>query len=181
MKPESIKSLKDLQLCHEELPTSGIGIIQYAYVHRPEIQPFVLYSVMKSHFGESNDLSFDEDKTQWQYLLKFKDFFIEVGDWKLLNTSIRVYHEQDDREQAERHARQIETLVLSNADRQRKTVASKIKECDHKLLENSFITYYQTAENLLIVSKGIDDYRQQLCFKFSPLKRVLHNLLLNFT
>jgi len=157
MKQETIKSLKDLQLYHEDIPMSEPGITHYAYVHKPDLQPFVLYKVIKAQFGEPNDLSFDEDKIQWQYLFKFRDFFIEIGDWKFLSTSIRVFHEHNDRVQAESIARQIEQLVLVHADRQKKTVASKIKDCDHKLLENSFMTYYQTGENLLMVSEGIDN------------------------
>ncbi|MFC1223057.1 hypothetical protein ACFE6N_04565 [Pedobacter sp. BG31] len=154
--PESIKSLKDLQLCEEEMPSSN-GVTSFSYVHKPEVQPFILYLILKAQFDEPNDFSFDEDKTQWQYLFRYKDFYIEIGDWKLLSTSIRVYHDQDDRVSAESIARQIEKLILTAVDRHKKAVSSRIKNCDHKLLENSFVTYYQTAENLLEVSKGIDD------------------------
>jgi hypothetical protein len=149
-----LKNLNELQLFEGEIPRKE-GEQHYSrdYVLKPEINPYLVYIVLKQLFGESNDDSFDEDKTQWAWIFSYNDFHIEIYDWKLFSTSIAIYHKDSDKEKSQELAENINDLLVKLALHNKSKLKGQIKESKHKILENPFVTYYSTAESLLELAK----------------------------
>jgi hypothetical protein len=153
-----LKNLKELELFNERIPTKeGEHMFDRDYLVKLDISPYLIYSILKENFGASNSDFFDDDKTQWQWLFKYKDFYIEIYDWKLLSTSIGIYHEGSDQIQSEKLGNEINALLAKIAQQKKSVLKTKAKNCKHKLLENPFVIYYSTADNLLSVAKTIDE------------------------
>ena len=153
-----MKNLKELELFSERIPTKeGEHMYDRDYFVKPDISPYLVYTILKENFGASNSDFFDEGKTQWQWLFKYKDFYIEIYDWKLLSTSIGIYHEDSDQIKSEKLGSEINALLSKIAQQKRSILKTKAKNCKHKLLENPFVIYYSTADNLLSVAKTIDE------------------------
>ena len=147
-----MKRLNELILFNEDIPT-----ITGNYLLQTEISPYLVYVVLKEIFGPPNGDFFDEDKSQWQWVFSYKDFHIEIYDWKLLSSSIAIYHQASDKEKSQQLANNINDLLNKSALKKRSKVKSSIGNSKHKLLENPFVTYYTTAENLLELLKVIDE------------------------
>lgn len=152
-----MKNIKELELFNECIPTKkGEHMYERDYLIKPDISPYLVYTILKESFGAPNSDFFDEDKSQWQWIFKYKDFYIEIYDWKLLSTSIGIYHEGSDQVKSERLGNEINELLAKIAEQKKSLLKTKAKNCKHKLLENPFVIYYSTANNLLSIAKTID-------------------------
>ncbi len=149
-----LKKLKELELFSDDIPNNK-GVYLRSALIKPNISPYLVYLILKEQFGNPNSDRFDEDKSQWQWTFRFKDFYVEVYDWKLLSTSIAIYHSKD-HETSNKLGLCINTLLEKLAEQKKNTLKAKAKNSKHKLLENPFVTYYSTAENLVAISKKID-------------------------
>src|SRR5690606_14504468 len=88
----------------------------------------------------------------------------------LLSSSIAVYHQASDKEKSQKLAESINDLLTKTSLQKKSKIKSAIKDSKHKLLENPFVTYYSTAENLLQIAITIDEL-----VKSSSIKEDLSN------
>jgi hypothetical protein len=124
--------------------------IPRAYLLKPDVlTPFEVYLILKDSFGDSNVADFDEDMSQWAYLLKFQNGYIHIYDWKFWTWSIAVHpldgSEETGRVIAEGLLKQFEHLAQKNRPRL-KAVSGNAKAY---IIQNPFALYYQTATELL--------------------------------
>ena len=154
-----LKKLNELIIFDGDIPTKK-GEVSFSrdYLLKPDINPYLVYTILKENFGQPNSEFFDEDKSQWQWLFTYKDFHIEIYDWKLLSSSIAIYHQSSDKEQSQKLAETINDLFNKAAQQKKAKIKLLVKEAKHKLLKNPFVTYYSTAENLLELSTAIDQW-----------------------
>lgn len=154
----TLKNLKELEPHKGPIPEKGgEHIYDRDHLIKPDINPYLVYLILKETFGGPNSDFIDEDKTQWQWVFKYNDFYIEIYDWKLLSTSIGIYHSGSDKKLSEKLGQEINTLLSKIGQQKKGILKTKAKGSKHKLLENPFVTYYSTAENLITISKTIDD------------------------
>jgi len=154
-----LKKLNELIITDGDIPTKK-GEVSFSrdYLLKPDINPYLVYTILKENFGQPNSDIFDEDKSQWQWLFTYKDFHIEIYDWRLFSSSIAIYHQSSDKEQSQKLAETINDLFNKAAQQKKAKIKLLVKEAKHKLLENPFVTYYSTAENLLELSTAIDQW-----------------------
>ncbi len=151
-----MKSLKDLVLHNQEIPSKNTGINR-DYLEKPDINPYLVYKVLKDIFGDPNaNDQIDEDKMQWQWNFRYNDFNIEIYDWRLTSISIAVYHQNSDKEKSRNLAERISQLLKSQTQPKKALIKRISKTAKHKVLENPFITYYSTADNLLSVASQLN-------------------------
>lgn len=153
-----MKYLKDLILHNEEIPIKKSGLeFNRDFLAKPDINPYLVYKVLKELFGNPNaNDQIDEDKMQWQWNFKYKNFFIEIYDWRLTSISIGIYHRDSDQIKSKSIAENL-SQILSKQIQQKKAFLKTIaKTSKHKILENPFVTYYSTADNLLSIASQLD-------------------------
>lgn len=153
-----MKSLNDLTIFNDNVLLDDKGEKAYArvYLHKPSIQPYLIYSVLKNVFGLPNPKNTDEPKVQWLWTFSYSDFRIEIYDWHKEEISIAIYRKDADGFKSKQLAETITSFLEKNTDRPKSKLKSKIKESTHKFIKNPFITYYQTAENLIIISEQLN-------------------------
>jgi hypothetical protein len=165
-----LKTLKELQLFHaHENKNSTDKFRTKDYLLKPEINPYLIYSILKKHFGPPNCFEIDEDKQQWEWTFLYKDFYVTIYDWKLTSTSITVTHINSEENKSQLLAETIEALLIKESVQHEAKLKVLIREAKHKVLENPFVTYYSTAENLLQVAlfigkaemMGFDEINEQ--------------------
>lgn len=141
-----MKSLKELILYSGSIPDKKDGkMIERGYLNKPATNPYLIYVILKEQFGVPNCFDYDEDKTQWSYLFTYNDFYIQIYDWKILETSIAVYHPAVEAEKCEALAIQIDQLISKQAATKQRKLKEKRKSYKKRLLENPFYAYYDTA------------------------------------
>jgi len=74
----------------------------------------------------------------------------------MFSVSVAVYHKTEDIAISEKVATTIMVLMEKEAPRYKAKLKLLAKESTHKLVQNPYITYYRTAENLLELSKLLD-------------------------
>ena len=153
-----MKNLNELQLFDGDIPKKEGEqfITSRDFLIKPDINPYLVYTILKELFGQSNGESFDEEKSQWQWFFTYKDFHIEIYDWKL-STSIAIFHQASDKDKSEKLGETINGLLSKVALQKKSKLKTLIKQSKHKLLENPFATYYSTAESLLELTTVIDE------------------------
>jgi len=153
-----MKKLSELMIYNEDIPTKPGEIgLSNDYLIKPEISPYLIYIILREKFGPPNSDMIDEDKQQWEWAFRYSDFYITIYDWKLLSTSIAVYHEGADKEKSKTLAESINALLTKEALQRKSKIKSVIKSATRKIFENPFITYYSTAVSLLELASFIDD------------------------
>lgn len=153
-----LKKLNELQIFDGDIPTKeGQTYYERDYIVKPDIKPYLVYITLKELFGNPNNSSFDEDKVQWSWQFKYEEFYIEIYDWKLLNTSIAIYHQSSDKDKSKNIGDKINELLTKNTVQKKSRIKTIIKESKHKILENPYITYYSTAQGLLKTAKFVDE------------------------
>lgn len=118
--------------------------------------PYLVYLALKNIFGNSNWDYSQDDKRQWGWNFRYQDFYIEIYAWKGSTICISIYHHKSDTE-SEILGKQINALLLKLTEQNYKKVKIKTANAKFKILENAFVTYYKTGENLLSLSKNIHD------------------------
>lgn len=152
-----MKNLKELQLLNGGIPLKDDKtLMERDYLLKPDLNPYIIYSVLKENFGESNCYDIDDDKQQWSWLFKYKEFFVQIYDWKLLSTSIAVYSSSGNKLESEKLAGKIGALLTKEGLQKKGKVKTIIKNTKHKVIQNPFVTYYSTAENLLEVAQFVE-------------------------
>ena len=127
------------------------------FLLNPDISPYLVYRTLKDTFGKANgNGEIDEDKMQWQWIFKYKDFYVEIYDWRLLSTSIGIYHTTSNKAESEKLGESIQRFLAKSAQQKKGILKSLSKTSKHKILENPFVTYYTTANNLLSIASQID-------------------------
>jgi hypothetical protein len=141
-----MKSLKDLELFSGSIPSAEGGkMMERGYLFKPETPPYLVYLILKEHFGVPNSFDYDEDKTQWLYLFTYNNFYVEIYDWKIMETSIAIFHPNVEVQKCEALASQIDQLISKLAVAKQGKLKEKRKSSKKRLLENPFFTYYDTA------------------------------------
>ncbi len=153
-----MKKLNELKIFNGDIPTKE-GELAFArdFLLKPDINPFLVYTILKETFGLPNGDFFDENKSQWQWIFTFNDFHIEIYDWRLISSSIAIYHQASDEEKSQKLAESINDLLTKASQQKKSKIKSVIKDAKRKILENPFVTYYSTAVNLLELSATIDE------------------------
>lgn len=153
-----MKLLSELSLHDGDIPKKPDELVSPRdYLLKPNVSPYLVYTILKDKFGPPNSDKIDEDKQQWEWVFSYKDFYILIYDWKLLSTSIAIYHTSSDEQKSKELAERINSLLEKEATHKKGKVKSMIKEAKHKLLENPFVTYYTAALSLLDYAKFIDE------------------------
>jgi len=153
-----MKNLKELQLLSGGIPLKDDNtLMERDYLLKPDVNPYIVYSVLKENFGESNCYDIDDDKQQWSWAFKYKDFFVQIYDWKLLSTSIAVYSSTGNKIESEKLAEKIDALLVKDGLQKKSKVRAVVKNSKHKVIQNPFVTYYSTAENLLEVAQFVEN------------------------
>jgi len=145
-----IKNLNELELFDGDIPIRfHNNEFNRSYLTHPEIDPYLVYIVLKDTFKIAPKLNEDEEKIQWTWCFKYQDFYIEIYDWRLYSSSIGVYHTGNDNDKSQKLGDEI-CKLLNKAGQQKKSIkAAKAKFSKHRILENPFKTYYKIAENLI--------------------------------
>ena len=152
-----MKSLKELQLFDDDVPLKeDKTLMGRDYLLNPDVSPYIVYSLLKEYFGEPNCYDVDEEKQQWEWTFKYKEFYISIYDWRLLSTSIAIHSLNENKSRGEKLAEVIHSLLKKEGLQKKNKIKTLIKNSKHKVLENPFITYYSTAKNLLDVASFID-------------------------
>jgi hypothetical protein len=168
----TLKNLNELQLYYGDLPTKGEkNVFSRDHLLKPNISPYLVYLILKELFGEPNGEFFDDSKSQWQWLFTYEDFYIEIYDWKLTSTSIGIYHELSDKMKSEELAKTINKLLLKASQQKNTKLKMVVKEAKHKILQNPFVTYYSTAENLLSLTSLIEETITATFKRFSEVDK----------
>lgn len=147
-----MQTLKDLKLFNEDVPHQGI---ERNSLIKPDLNPYLIYKSLKEVFGQPNNDCIDDDKTQWSYSFKVNDYYVEIYDWKVLGSSIAVYSESANTQEAEKIGKKIKQLLEKYASRYQKEFKAKIKEPDARIIQNPFKLYYLTAENLRALANDV--------------------------
>jgi hypothetical protein len=89
-----------------------------SYLLKPDMPtPYAAYLVLKDKFGPSNSSNFDESKSQWAYLLKSRDGFVHVYDWKLWAWSIAVHSFDSNEATGRKIAEAVSKQIQHSAER----------------------------------------------------------------
>lgn len=142
-----------------------------------EVSPLEAYLVLKETFGEPNDEFFDESKSQWSYLLKLQNTYIQIYDWKIDSWSLAVYSEDRKEETGQKIAKSIHQCIKSQVPK----FKSKIKDCISKpagyVIQNPYHLYYQTANELLeLVKLGVSSPEALQNTETEQIKFLIRNL-----
>lgn len=126
------------------------------YLLKPTLSPYLVYTILKEKFGSPEVDMIDEDKQQWEWSFSYQDFFVEIYDWKLLSTSIAVYHSPPDEEKSKALAEKINEVLEKEAAHKKGHVRILARTATRKILENPFNTYYSAAVSLIDYGRLID-------------------------
>jgi hypothetical protein len=152
----ALRKLADLKLANAGFPgfMTG-GTFNRSFLLKVDINPYLVYSVLRDQFGPPTHSEPDDEKNQWQWCFSYGDFYVEVYDWRLVTSSIGIYHA--DRKESEKLAIRINELLTKASRGAKDRIRMAIKGSRRKLLENPFVTYYSIAENLLELASAIND------------------------
>jgi len=155
-----LKNLKELNLLSGDIPKKiGEDFLSRDYICTADANPYIVYTTLKEYFGESHSNNIDEDKQQWQWTFSYKDFFIEIYDWKLSSTFIAIYSIHSNQESSKILAEKLNEFFVKEGKKSIGKIKTKIKNSKHRVLENPFFTYYSTAENLMIIASFINNIK----------------------
>lgn len=149
-----MKILNDLKIFAGDFP---YNTTERNSLIKPELNPYLIYKSLKEIFGKPNNDCLDNDKTQWSYLFRINDYYVEIYDWKTLSTSIAISSENGNEKEADKLADKIEQLLEKYASRFQRELKAKIKNPDAIIIQNPFKLYYSTAENLRKLVNEITD------------------------
>jgi hypothetical protein len=151
-----MKNLKDLKISSTKWPLeNGKTLQQRDYLFRPNINPYLIYITLKDLFGKPNG-TFDEDKSQWNWEFIYRDFFIEIYEWKLYSTSIGIYHLHSNENESKDLAIKINSLLEIETLKRKSRTKAAIAKASDRILENTFLIYYTNATNLLEIAEYLD-------------------------
>ncbi len=137
-----------------------------------DILPYETYLILKQQVGLPHSESFDEDKTQWQFLFKVQDAYVEVYDWKLTSFSIAVYTEDGKKESGERIAEAFYNLIKLHLPKVSGQLKLAIKEPKGMVLQNPYLIYYDSADKLLVLAEQLESLQYDPKLKGSSLNIV---------
>jgi len=152
-----MNKITDLKVVSRDVLRKPDGRFQTRdYLLKPTLLPYLVYTILKEKFGSPEVDMIDEDKQQWEWSFSYQDFFVEIYDWKLLSTSIAVYHSPADEEKSKALAEKINEFLEKEAAQKKGRVRTLAKTATHKILENPFNTYYSAAVSLIDYGRLID-------------------------
>ncbi|MEQ7799759.1 hypothetical protein ABDJ41_08080 [Pedobacter sp. ASV1-7] len=150
-----MNSLKDLEPFNEN-KGKYVEFEDFSCFMTSKATPYLVYLVFKNIFGDSNLDYFQDNKRQWGWIFQYKDFYIKIYAWNGETICISVYHHESV-DESKMLGKQINALLLKFSEHNQKKLKIKIANAKFKILENAFVTYYQTGESLLSLSKSIDN------------------------
>lgn len=173
-----MNDIKDLKLYDDVIPFKNEDLFSQKEFHFEitDINPYLVYIYLKNNFGKPNvqEESLDS-KMQWCWQFQYKDYFIEIYDWKLIHTSIAIYDENADENNCEIFGNRLRNLIEKKAVQKKNVLKQIIKDSKHKIIENPFLIYYNSAENLMNLAKFIDELSSENKISFGEFLNQLEN------
>lgn len=163
--------MTDFTLTTNEVENADVMNTRHFLLKPEDVSPLEAYLVLKEIFGEPNN-EYDEDKSEWSYLLSAQGSYVEVYDWKLESWSIAVYSGDNDQSTAKKIGDSFHHEIRTKAQK----IKGKVKECVSNpsgyVIQNPYNLYYESANELLELLNS-DDISPELLKKVPISDRIL--------